>query len=62
MTEGKPNHWHLLAAAAKEGFEEITDDNLKAVIKRLIDRAAEKLPAESLLDGLSLETVAEVVY
>jgi len=62
MTEGKPNNWHLLAAAAKEGFAEITDDNLKAVIKRLIDRALEKLPAESLLDGLSLETVEEVVY
>lgn len=62
MADGKPNNWHLLSAAAKEGFTEINDDNLKAVVKRLVDRALERLPEASLLDGVSLETVEEIEY
>jgi len=42
MQNGEPNKFHALSAAYKEGFEEITEENLKAVVKRLLDRVAEK--------------------
>jgi len=38
---GKPNPYHMLAAAHKEGFSEITNDNVEAVVKRLLERAGE---------------------
>lgn len=37
--DGKPNFYHLVGAAAKCGYPEITDDNIRDVVGALIDHA-----------------------
>lgn len=39
---GKPNGFHLMTAAAQEGFAEITSDNIETVVEHLLRRVAEK--------------------
>ncbi|MBC8254484.1 MAG: hypothetical protein H8E35_10655 [Ardenticatenia bacterium] len=40
--DGNPNPFHMMAAAAKEGYSKITDENIEAVVARLIARVDEK--------------------
>lgn len=40
--DGKPNNFHILGAAAKCGYTEITDDNIAAVLRDLVQHAQEQ--------------------
>lgn len=41
-SDGKPNNFHILGAAAKCGYAEITDDNIAHVMRDLVQHAQEQ--------------------